>query len=210
NRFAFVGLYFVAQLLELFLGLIRERVGVVLDLDCFLRLLVFVGVRFRFAAHLLDFVLTQTARTGDGDFLLRPGAEIFGRHMQDAVGVDVEGHFDLRYAARGWRNSIEMERAEIFIVARKRALALQHFDFHTRLVVAVSRKDLRFPCWDGGVARNHRRGHATCRFDRERQRRYVEQEHVFDVATEHTALNGRPNRDDFVRIDAFVRFLANQ
>src|SRR5439155_6709190 len=124
DRFAFVGRDFVAKFFQLFLGLIRQRVGVVLDLDRFLRLLVFVGVRFRFAAHLLNFILTQTARTGDGDFLLLAGAEIFGRHMQDAVGVDVEGHFDLRYAARGWRNSIEMERAEIFIVARKRPLAL--------------------------------------------------------------------------------------
>ena len=49
----------VAEFLELLLALIRERVGVVLDLDRFLRLLVFFGVRFGFALHLLDFFLAQ-------------------------------------------------------------------------------------------------------------------------------------------------------
>src|SRR5205085_4022869 len=75
DRFAFIGRDLVAQFFQLFLGLIREGVGVVLDLDRFLRLFVFVGVRFRFAAHLLDLILAQAARTGDGDFLLLAGAE---------------------------------------------------------------------------------------------------------------------------------------
>ena len=102
--------------------------------------------------------------------------------MQDAVGVDVEGDFDLRNAARRRRNSIEMECAERLVVARQRALALQHFDFHARLIVAVGRKDLRFARRDRRVARNHRRGHAARGFDRQRQRRHVEQEHVFHFA----------------------------
>src|SRR5207237_9453460 len=114
-----------------------------LDLDRFLRLLVIVGVRFRFAAHFLDFVLAQAARAGDGDFLLLPGAEIFGRHVQDAVRIDLERNFDLRNAAwRGW-NSIEMECPETLVVARKRALALPHFHFSPRLVPAASRKRRR-------------------------------------------------------------------
>src|SRR5439155_26634168 len=69
DRFAFVRRNLVAQLFQLFLGLIREGVGVVLDLDRLFRLLALVGVRFGFAAHFLDFVLAQAARTGDGDFL---------------------------------------------------------------------------------------------------------------------------------------------
>ena len=44
--------------------------------------------------------------------------------LQNAVGVDVEGHFDLRNAARGGRNSIEMEDAQMLVIARQRPLAL--------------------------------------------------------------------------------------
>ena len=31
------------------------------------------------------------------------------RDIQDAVGVDVEGDFDLRHAAMSWRNAVEDE-----------------------------------------------------------------------------------------------------
>src|SRR5438093_3220168 len=109
--------------------------------------------------------------------------------MQNAVRIDIEGDFDLWNAARRRWNSIEMERAEIFIVARERTLALQYFDFHARLIVAVSRKDLRFTSRDRRVARDHWRRHAAGGFNRKRQRRNIEQEHVFDFALEHAALN---------------------
>jgi hypothetical protein len=36
--------------------------------------------------------------------LLLAGGLVLGADMQDAVGVDVEGHFDLRHAARCRRN----------------------------------------------------------------------------------------------------------
>src|SRR5882724_10029765 len=130
--------------------------------------------------------------------------------MQDAVGVDVEGHFDLRNAARGRWNPIKVENAELFVVTRQRPLALQHFDLHARLIVAVSRKDLRLPRRDSGVTWDHRRGYAARGFDREREWRHIKEEHVFDVAFEHAALNGCANRYDFIRIHTLVRLLADK
>ena len=53
--------------------------------------------------HLLDFVLGQTAGSGDPDRLLLRRRQIFGRHVDDAVRVDVEGDFDLGHAARRGR-----------------------------------------------------------------------------------------------------------
>src|SRR5213076_3285961 len=128
----------VAEFLQLLLALIREHVGVVLDLDGFLRLLVLVGMRFGFALHLLDFLFRKSRAAGDGNLLFLASAKVFRRDVQDTVRVDVEGHFDLRDAAWCRRNSIEMECAEILVVARQRPFALQHFDFHARLIVAVS------------------------------------------------------------------------
>ena len=52
--------------------------------------------------------------------------------------------------------------------------------------------------------------HAAERLDPQRQRGDVEQQHVLHVAGEHAALDGRADRDDFVRIDALVRILAEE
>jgi hypothetical protein len=62
-------------------------------------------------AHLLDLFLGQAAGGGDGDLLLLARAEVLGAHVQDAVGIDVEGHLDLRHAARRGRDVREMELA---------------------------------------------------------------------------------------------------
>ena len=54
---------------------------------------------------------------------------------QDAVGVDVEGHLDLRHAARRGRDAVEEEAADRAVVPRQLALALQHADLDLRLAV---------------------------------------------------------------------------
>src|SRR6266567_2269363 len=137
NGFLFVSGNLVTEFFQLLLALIREHVSVVLDLDRFLRLLVLFGVRFSFTLHLLDLLLRKSGAAGNGNLLFLSGAEIFRRDVQNAVRVDVEGHLDLRNAARGRWNSVEMKRAELLIVARKRPFPLQYFDFHTWLIVAV-------------------------------------------------------------------------
>ena len=59
------------------------------------------------------------------------------------------------------------------------------------------------------VLRSMSFGHDTAqRLDAQRQRGDVEQEDVLHVAGQHAALNGRADGDDFVRVDALVRLLA--
>ena len=48
--------------------------------------------------------------------------------MDDAVGVDIKGHLDLRHTARGGGDAVELEAAECLVVARELTLALQHMD----------------------------------------------------------------------------------
>jgi hypothetical protein len=69
---------------------------------------------------------------------------------------------------------------------------------------------LRFFGRDRRVAFDETGEHAAQRFDAERKRRNVEQENVFDIALQNAALNGRAVGDDFVRVDALVRFLAEE
>src|SRR2546423_15602130 len=128
--------------------------------------------------------------------------------MQDAVGIDIEGHFNLLNAARRRRNPIEMECPQVLVITRKWALPLQDLDLHPRLIVAVGRKNLRFTSWDRGIARNHRRSHAAGGFNRQGKRGNVEEENVLGVSFGGAALNSWANRDYLVRILALVRFLA--
>ena len=92
----------VALLLDELLELVGTRLGIVASFDEGTLLLVFVGVRIGVAAHLFDFAFRKAARLLDPHGLLDAGAEVFRRHAEDAVGVDVELDFDLaaRRAAR--------------------------------------------------------------------------------------------------------------
>src|SRR5438067_7891602 len=67
----------VAQFLQLLIALISKVIGVVLDLDRFLRLLVLLGVGFGFALHLLDLFLRKPGAAGDRNLLFLAGAQIF-------------------------------------------------------------------------------------------------------------------------------------
>ena len=62
--------------------------------------------------------------------------------VHDAVGVDVEGDLDLRHAARGRRQTGQLEHAELLVVRRDLALALVDLDLHGRLVVLGGGEDL--------------------------------------------------------------------
>ena len=44
--------------------------------------------------------------------LLLAGAQILGGDVDDAVGVDVEGHLDLRHATAGRSDAVQMEAAQ--------------------------------------------------------------------------------------------------
>ena len=103
-----------------------------------------------------------------------------------------------------------MEFAERAVVDRHGALALQHVDFHGGLAVARRRENLALARGDRRVRGNHLRHHAAKRFDAERERRYVQQQHVLHVAGKHAALYGCTDRDDFVRVHAFVRLPAEK
>ena len=192
------------------LGRVDQSLGVVLRFDLRLALLVLLGVRFGVLDHLLDVGLAQTTRRLDADLLLLAGALVLGRDIDDAVGVDVEGDFDLRHAARRRRNADEIELAEHLVVGRHLALALEHADRHRGLAVLGRGEHLALLGRDRGVAVDQPREHAAQRLDAERQRRDVEQQHVLDVALQHAGLDGRADRNDLVGVDALVRLLAEQ
>ena len=162
-----VGRDLVALLAEHLLGLVHERVGVVADLGLLTALAVVLGVGLGVLDHLVDVVLVERRLTGDGHRLLLVRRPVLGRHVDDAVGVDVEGDLDLRDAAGRRRQVDELELAERLVVARHLALALEHVDLDRRLHVLGGGEHLGALGRDGGVALDELGHHATLGLDAE-------------------------------------------
>lgn len=136
------------------------------------------------------------------------GSLVARRHVDNAVGVDVEGDLDLRNAARRRRYPDEGELPEELVGVGHLALALVHLDLDLGLPVGGRREDLALLRRDGRVAADQPGEDAAERLDAEREGRDVEEEHVGDVAGEHSPLDGRPDGHRLVRVDGAARLLA--
>ena len=204
------GLHLFATVLQHLLDVVDQRIEAVARLDLLALLLVLGGVRLGFLGHLLDFVLAQAGARCDGDARVLAGGVVLRRHVQNAVGIDVERDLDLRHAARRRRNSRQLELAQRAVLRRHRPLALQHVHFDFGLAVGRRRERLRLLGRNRGVARNHRRRHAAQRLDRQRQRRHVEQQQVLDLARQHARLHRRADGHHFIGVHAAMGLFAEQ
>src|SRR5215471_9374474 len=84
-----------AMLGQRLLGGVHERIGMVLGIDGFAALLVRDRIGLGVLDHFLDVGLREAAGRLDTDLLLLAGRLVLGRDIDDAVGVDIEGHLDL-------------------------------------------------------------------------------------------------------------------
>src|ERR1043166_1091592 len=190
------------------LDLVDEAVQAVARLDLLALLGVVARVRLGLAHHPINLILRQTGRRGDRDLLLAARAHVFGRDVDDAVGVNVERDLDLRHAARRGRDADEVELAQGAVVRGHRALALEDVHLHARLVVRGGREDFRLARRDRRVARDEDGVHPAERLDAQRERRHVEQKDVGLLTRQHARLDCRPEGDPPARVDRLVRLLA--
>ena len=79
---------------------------------------------FCLAHHLVDVAITQTTRSCDGDLLLGIGRFIYGGHVDDAIGIDIERNLDLRHAAWCGRDALQVELSQRPVIRGHAALAL--------------------------------------------------------------------------------------
>ena len=85
--------------------------------------------------HFIDVVLVQPAGSGDADRLFLLCRQVFGRHMHDAVGIDIEAHLDLWHTPRrGW-NADQVKMSERLVVRGHLALPLEYIDGHRGLTI---------------------------------------------------------------------------
>ncbi|EAP78313.1 Glutamate dehydrogenase [Roseovarius nubinhibens ISM] len=200
----------VAMLFHRFLGRVDEAFGLVAGLDQFATGLVGLGIVLGVLDHLFDVFVGETAGGLDRDLVLFASAFVLGLNRDDAVGVDVEGHLDLRHAARCGRDVLEVELTEHLVVGRHFTFALEDPDRHGRLVVLGGGEDLALVGGDRGVAVDQTGEDTAQRFDAERQRGHVEQHNILDVALQNTGLDGGAHGHHFVGVDALVGLFAEE
>src|SRR2546425_361856 len=114
----------VGNVPERSLGLIGYAIGAVTHLYLFLALAVFLGMQFSFTHHALHLALGKTAGGRDGNLLLAPGRLIACGDIENAIGIDVEGHLDLWYAAWSRSNAFETEVTQALVVTSQFTFAL--------------------------------------------------------------------------------------
>ena len=85
----------VAQLTQRLFGLVDGMLGVVVGIDLFLAGLILSSELLSLTNSLVDILLAQVGGGGDGDLLLLAGTQVLSGDLYDAVGIDIEGNFDL-------------------------------------------------------------------------------------------------------------------
>ena len=87
-----------------------------MGVDLFLTGLVFGSVLLSLADSLVDVVLAQVSGSGDGDVSLLAGAQVLSGDLYDAVGIDVEGDFDLGNTTGSRSDAAQLETAQSLVV----------------------------------------------------------------------------------------------
>ena len=157
---------------------------------------------------LLDLLIAQATGSFDRDLLLIPVLLVAGRNMQNPIGINVEGDFNLGHPAGSGLNAFKVEGPQHLVVGKERPFPLADPDCHLGLVVCCGREYLGFLHRDGGVTLNHRGRPTSLRFNREGEWCYIQQHHILDVALQDTALNTCPNGHNLIRVHSLVGLLT--
>ena len=158
--------------------------------------------------HAIDFILGQARTILNLDGVFLAGALVLRGDVDDAISVDVEGDLDLRNTTGSRSDTGQLEGAEQLVGSSHLALALEDLDLNAGLVVLSGGEGLRTLGRNGGVAFDQLGHHATLGLNTKRQRGDVEQEHVLDLATQHTSLEGSTDRNNLIRVNALIGLLA--
>ena len=108
GRFIFFGEFVAAVFQGLFDGK-DKRIEFVSVLDDFFSLLIFFFVLLGFFNGFVNVFFGKVGRRSNGDVRGFLRAEILSRNVYYAVGVDIEGNFDLRDSSRSGRDAGKIE-----------------------------------------------------------------------------------------------------
>ena len=149
----------------------------------------------------LDLLLGEAGGEGDLRRGGLAGRLVGGGHVDDAVGVDLEGDVDLDVGAQPLLEAGELELAEQRVVLRLPVIALVDADLHRLLVVLYRGERAGLLDRDRRVAFDDRLGESAGDADAQVERRHVEEHRVLCFADERGGVDRRPHGHDLVRVD---------
>ena len=188
----------------------RQVLGLVANLHQLPGPAIFIRMDLGILDHLLDLRLRQAAGGLDHDGLLLAGGFVLRRHIQDAIGVYVKSHLDLRRAPGRRRDVRQVKPAQGLVAIHHLALALQHMDCHRGLVVRRRGEHLLGLGGDGGVLLYELGHHPPQSLYPQGERGHIQQQHILDIAAQHAGLYGGAHGDGLVRVDILARLLAEE
>jgi len=198
----------VGILVESTLSVIQDAVSAVGGLNSGLAVLVSLGVLLGVLNHLLDLVVGETRARSDGDGLVLVGGLILGMDVDNRVGVNVKGDFNLRNATVGRGNANELEVSKELVVPHKLTLTLVNLDLDSSLEISGGGEDLGLLGRNGGVTVDQTGEHTTQGLNTEGQGSDIEEQEVLDLTREHSALDSGTDSDSLIRVDGLGRVTA--
>ena len=135
---------------------------------------------------------------------------VFSCNIEDTIRVNIERHFNLRHAAWCWGDTIKHKAAQALVIIGEFTLTLQDVNLYLRLIVGSRREHFALAGWHGGVTLDQLGRYAAHRLNAEAQWRHVQQQHILDVASQHTTLDGCTNRHHFVWVDTLHWIFTEQ
>jgi hypothetical protein len=150
------------------------------------------------------------------------------RHLHDAIGVNLEGDLNLRYATRRRRNAVELEFAEEVIILRQRTLAFKDLNQHCWLIICSRREaaimsvgialisryylHLTLPGGDNSVAGDEFGEHSTRGLNSESEGANIDKKDRVRAlsAGKNATLDSGAIGYSFIGVDSLGRFLATE
>lgn len=196
--------------LQLLIGVIDVLIGLVLQVNHALALSVRLLSGLSLLDHSLNVGVRETTAGSDGNILCLSSGLVFGAYVQDAVSIDVKGHFDLWVAAGCHRDALKFEVSKLLVVLCELTLTLQNGDAYLGLIVGGRGEDLALLGRNRRVSVNQSGENASHGFDTKRQRGNIEQKDVLDITSQNCTLDCSTNSNCFVWVHRLVGLLAKE
>ena len=113
----------------------NQSFRLVFGLNDFLLFLIGFGIGLGVFNHLLNIGIGQTTAGLNTNRLLFVGGFIFSRNINNTVGVNIKGYFNLRHTARCRRNTNQIKLAQKFVISRHFTFTLEDANRNRRLAV---------------------------------------------------------------------------
>jgi hypothetical protein len=185
----------------------------VLFFNSLLDLIICILVLCSFLDKSVDFLFGETTLiVGNSDFLFFARSLIHGRDVQDTIGINFEGDFNLRGSSRRWWDSFESEFSELIVILGHGSFSFEDRDLYSGLVVNLGSKRFHLLGGNGSVSFDEDGHNTSNSFDTLWKRSNIDYANTINLLVfgtiENGGLNGSTVSDSFIGVNAFVEGLS--